>query len=59
MRDLVKQIAQDTPIWEHKRYAPNPLLVDGDGPLLAYRKQYARYYQFDEPVQPTTVTAIR
>jgi phenylpropionate dioxygenase-like ring-hydroxylating dioxygenase large terminal subunit len=49
MRDLVKQVNQDIPIWERKRYATQPLLVDGDGPILAYRQQYARYYQFDDP----------
>jgi len=49
MRDFVKQINQDVPIWNAKVYKPNPILVEGDGPLLAYRQQYARYYQFDEP----------
>jgi phenylpropionate dioxygenase-like ring-hydroxylating dioxygenase large terminal subunit len=49
MRDLVKQVNQDIPIWERKRYNPSPLLVEGDGPILAYRKQYARFYQFDDP----------
>ncbi len=47
MRDLVKQIVQDIPIWNAKRYVPNPLLVEGDGPLLAYRQQYARFYDFE------------
>lgn len=56
MRDLVKQVNQDIPIWERKRYNPQPLLVDGDGPLLAYRQQYARFYQFDDD-QPTTAAA--
>jgi 3-ketosteroid 9alpha-monooxygenase subunit A len=49
MRDLVKQLNQDIPIWEHKRYAVDPMLVKGDGPILAYRQQYARFYQFDDP----------
>jgi phenylpropionate dioxygenase-like ring-hydroxylating dioxygenase large terminal subunit len=56
MRDLVKQINQDVPIWENKRYATQPLLVEGDGPVLAYRQQYARFYQFDEPA-PKVVAA--
>ncbi len=49
IRDLVKQVNQDIPIWERKRYNHAPMLVDGDGPVLAYRKQYARFYQFDDP----------
>ena len=56
MRDLVKQVNQDIPIWERKRYNPAPLLVDGDGPILAYRKQYARFYQFDDE-EPTVAAA--
>jgi 3-ketosteroid 9alpha-monooxygenase subunit A len=56
MRDLVKQVTQDIPIWENKRYHPDPLLVEGDGPIIAYRKQYARYYQYDDPT-PTVMAA--
>jgi 3-ketosteroid 9alpha-monooxygenase subunit A len=53
MRDLVKQLNQDIPIWNAKRYQTEPLLVQGDGPILAYRRQYQRFYQFDEPEQPS------
>ena len=56
MRDLVHQITQDIPIWEHKRYMVQPQLVEGDGPILAYRQQFARYYAFDDP-QPLNVAA--
>jgi phenylpropionate dioxygenase-like ring-hydroxylating dioxygenase large terminal subunit len=56
MRDLVKQVNQDIPIWNNKRFNAEPLLVQGDGPILAYRRQYARYYQFDEPA-PNTAAA--
>ena len=44
MRDLAKQIEQDIPIWNRKVFLANPLLVQGDGPLLAYRRQYAKFY---------------
>ncbi len=47
IRDLVKQVQQDIPIWNSKIYMERPLLVKGDGPMLAYREQYAKYYQFD------------
>lgn len=56
MRDLTKQITQDIPIWNAKVYRPNPLLVEGDGPILAYRKQYQRFYQFDDP-EPSEIAA--
>ena len=56
MRDLVKQVEQDIPIWNAKIYKPDPFLVKGDGPVLAYRRQYARFYQFDEP-EPGKIAA--
>jgi len=40
MRDLVKQINQDIPIWNNKKSETRPMLVKGDGPILAYRQQY-------------------
>ncbi|RYE04493.1 MAG: (2Fe-2S)-binding protein [Sphingomonadales bacterium] len=43
-RNVIFQLDQDIPIWQHKRYEPKPLLVKGDGPILAYRRQYAQYY---------------
>ena len=44
MRDLVKQVEQDMPIWANKKNLTQPFLVDGDGPLMAYRSQYAKFY---------------
>jgi 3-ketosteroid 9alpha-monooxygenase subunit A len=43
-RNVIFQLEQDIPIWQHKRYEPRPMLVKGDGPILAYRRQYAQYY---------------
>ncbi len=48
MRDLVKQVEQDIPIWNAKKCETRPLLVKGDGPILAYRKQYERFYNYDD-----------
>ncbi len=56
MRDLVKQVNQDIPIWNAKHYKPDPILVKGDGPVLAYRRQYARFYQFDD-TEPGLIAA--
>lgn len=57
IRDLVKQVNQDIPIWNNKVYMKKPLLVKGDGPMLAYRQQYARFYQFDDEGAPQTAAA--
>ena len=47
MRDLVKQVNQDIPIWNAKIFRTEPLLVKGDGPILAYRRQYQKFYEFE------------
>ncbi len=57
MRDLVKQVNQDIPIWNRKRFHDKPLLVKGDGPILAYRQQYAKYYDFDDDAEPGNIAA--
>ncbi len=56
MRDLAKQIEQDIPIWNRKVFLERPLLVQGDGPLLAYRRQYAKFYA-DSPEMASEVSA--
>jgi phenylpropionate dioxygenase-like ring-hydroxylating dioxygenase large terminal subunit len=54
-RNLIFQLEQDIPIWRHKRFEPHPRLVRGDGPILAYRKQYAQYYA--EPASQASAEA--
>lgn len=44
VRDVVKQMNEDIPIWEHKRYLPTPALCDGDGPIGAYRQWTRQFY---------------
>jgi phenylpropionate dioxygenase-like ring-hydroxylating dioxygenase large terminal subunit len=44
MREAQRQLEQDSPIWQRKIHVERPFLVDGDGPILAYREHYARYY---------------
>lgn len=36
--EIIAQIDSDAPIWEHKLYRPLPRLVDGDGPVVAFRR---------------------
>ncbi len=31
-------------IWNNKRFRPNPLLCDGDGPILQFRKWFKQFY---------------
>lgn len=44
VRDVVKQMNEDIPIWEHKRYLARPMLCDGDGPIGAYRRWATQFY---------------
>lgn len=37
-------------IWNNKKYRPNPLLCDGDGPILKYRQWFRKFYAgFEDP----------
>jgi phenylpropionate dioxygenase-like ring-hydroxylating dioxygenase large terminal subunit len=38
-----RQFAEDIPIWTHKRWVERPMLCDGDGPIMRFRRWYARY----------------
>ncbi len=42
--NVVEQVGQDIPIWEHKKYQPKPALCDGDGPIAQYRKWFQQFY---------------
>lgn len=44
IRDIVKQMHEDIPIWENKRYLDAPKLCDGDGPIGAYRAWTRQFY---------------
>ncbi len=44
IRDLVHQVNQDKPIWDHKRFDSPPLLVQGDGPIHQFRQYYSQFY---------------
>jgi 3-ketosteroid 9alpha-monooxygenase subunit A len=57
IRDLLKQVEQDIPIWNNKQSMEKPLLVQGDGPILAYRRNYDRYFDFTPDPVPEAVAA--
>ena len=44
IRDLEKQMNEDIPIWEHKKYFDKPLLCDGDGKFGIYRKWMRQFF---------------
>jgi 3-ketosteroid 9alpha-monooxygenase subunit A len=45
INEVVRQMEQDIPIWEHKAYLPKPMLCDGDGPISEYRKWASQFYR--------------
>ena len=44
---VCQQVEQDIMIWNHKRYEPDPILCDGDGPIAQLRKWFSRFYADD------------
>ncbi|WP_428311530.1 aromatic ring-hydroxylating oxygenase subunit alpha [Hydrocarboniphaga sp.] len=40
----------DFVIWNHKKYRPKPLLCDGDGPVLQFRKWFKQFYVADPKI---------
>lgn len=52
----------DIPIWHHKFHLRNPILCDGDGPIMRFRKYFSQFYvggpyPADGQI-PTTLTAV-
>lgn len=43
-RLLLPEITGDGPAWASKKYYPRPRVIDGDGPILPYRKWAERFY---------------
>jgi 3-ketosteroid 9alpha-monooxygenase subunit A len=41
--EACRQFAEDIPIWTHKRHWDRPVLCDGDGPIMKFRRWYRRY----------------
>ena len=44
MREIGKNLEQDILIWENKIFRTHPLLCDGDGPILQYRRWAKQFY---------------
>ena len=47
--DINKQVKEDIPVWENKKYAFKPVLCDKDGPIAKFRRHFATFYtDYDE-----------
>lgn len=43
-KEVNRQFTDDIRVWESKRYEPNPVLCDGDGPIHKVRKWAQQFY---------------
>ncbi len=48
MREFCRQIVQDIPIWERKRYRARPKLAMGEGAILDFRRWAQQFYEAPE-----------
>lgn len=42
--EIARQLEEDRPVWEHKKFIERPLLCDGDGPIAKFRKWCREFY---------------
>ncbi len=42
--EVSRQLLEDKPIWEHKRFVERPALADTDGPFLQFRQWASQFY---------------
>lgn len=42
--EVSRQLLEDRPIWEHKRFVERPALADTDGPFAQFRQWAAQFY---------------
>ena len=43
VQEIVRQLNEDIPIWENKRYLPQMRLCDGDGPIMDVRHWFKQF----------------
>ncbi|MHB1630113.1 MAG: Rieske 2Fe-2S domain-containing protein [Bacilli bacterium] len=43
IQEVIDQVTDDVPIWEHKIIKDPPLLAKGDGPIMAFRQWAAQF----------------
>lgn len=42
--EITRQLEQDRPIWENKKWVKPPILAEGDGPIGVYRKWTKQFF---------------
>lgn len=44
LTNIIEQFVEDIPIWENKRFRPQPAFCDGDGEIARYRTWASQFY---------------
>ncbi len=47
-------VVGDIPIWNKKIHRANPILCDGDGPIMQYRKYFSQFYAENQTAEEKT-----
>ncbi len=55
---VAREIGQDAPIWEAKRYVEKPILAEGDGPIAEYRRYCKQFYPAQGEAQTTKLPVV-
>lgn len=50
VKEIARQLEQDIPIWENKRYLPRPVLCEADGPVGLFRTWSRQFYPAESEV---------
>jgi 3-ketosteroid 9alpha-monooxygenase subunit A len=57
MAEIERQLEQDIPIWENKKYLARPMLCDGDGPIGVFRQWAKQFYPPSDATEPSRQSA--
>ena len=55
---LNREVGQDAPIWETKRYLDRPILAEGDGPIGEYRRYCKQFYPQQAEAKTTKLPVV-
>lgn len=55
--EATTQFHDDIAIWERKKFATKPLLVQGDGPIMKMRAWYSQFYTHATPIESDEKTS--
>jgi 3-ketosteroid 9alpha-monooxygenase subunit A len=53
VRETIRQVDQDVPIWEHKRYWRTPRLSRNDGPIMQFRSWARQFSPASDSTSPS------